>query len=338
MNDGARALLELVRAPAAVSVPGDTMAGAAAAGVRWAPGLGVASTLLYWSGMALNDWADREADALDRPERPIPSGRVAEGRALAMAAGLTGAGLAVAALSGGRRALATAGLLAGAVWAYDLRLKHTAAGPAAMATCRALDVLLGAAGRSGAAGTGARGWASALPVALAVGAHTYGISILGRAEVKGATPATVRGALATTAAATGLAAAACLPALRTKAMGPRRGEVPDRVTAVALSGEQATAADRMTAVALSGEHATAADRVTAVALLAGYAALTATAVARLRVTPGPDQVRQAVRLGILALLPLQATAVASRGRRKQAGALLAAHPVGRWLSARMATS
>jgi 4-hydroxybenzoate polyprenyltransferase len=182
-------------------------------------------------------------------------------------------------------------------------------------------VLLGAAGRSGAAGTGARGWASALPVALAVGAHTYGISILGRAEVKGATPATMRGALATTAAATGLAAAACLPALRTKAMGPRRGEGPDRP-----------------AVALSGEHATAADRVTAVALLTGYAALTATAVARLRVTPGPDQVRQAVRLGILALLPLQATAVASRGRRKQAGALLAAHPVGRWLSARMATS
>ncbi|MGP3956515.1 SCO3242 family prenyltransferase [Nonomuraea sp. 3N208] len=325
MNDGVRALLELVRAPAAVSVPGDTMAGAAAAGVRWAPGLGVASTLLYWSGMALNDWADREADALDRPERPIPSGRVAEGRALAMAAGLTGAGLAVAALSGGRRALATAGLLTGAVWAYDLRLKHTAAGPAAMAACRALDVLLGAAGRSTASepgrdGAGARGWASALPVALAVGAHTYGISILGRAEVKGATPGTVRGALATTAAATGLAAVACLPTLPAKVPGPRAGKATDRVPA---SGPRVSEA---------------ADRVTAVALLAAYATLTATAVARLRVAPGPDRVRQAVRLGILALLPLQATAVAGQGRRKQAGALLAAHPVGRWLSARMATS
>ncbi|MGW5158644.1 hypothetical protein ACWEPN_24475, partial [Nonomuraea wenchangensis] len=68
-----RALLELVRAPAALSVPGDTMAGAAAAGRRPAPGLALASVLMYWSGMALNDWSDRETDAVERPERPIPS-------------------------------------------------------------------------------------------------------------------------------------------------------------------------------------------------------------------------------------------------------------------------
>ncbi|MEU6786587.1 UbiA family prenyltransferase, partial [Nonomuraea angiospora] len=131
-----RALLELVRAPAALSVPGDTMAGAAAAGRRPAPGLALASVLMYWSGMALNDWADREADAVERPERPIPSGRVRPGAALGLAAALTGAGLATAAIAGGRRALTVAGLLAGAVWAYDLGLKRTAAGPASMAACR----------------------------------------------------------------------------------------------------------------------------------------------------------------------------------------------------------
>ena len=59
-------LAELVRAPAALTVPGDTLAGAAASGVpagaRTAL-LPVASTCLYWAGMALNDWADRDLDA-----------------------------------------------------------------------------------------------------------------------------------------------------------------------------------------------------------------------------------------------------------------------------------
>ena len=80
-------LAELVRAPAALSVPGDSLAGAAAAG--WPAGrrtalLPVASVSLYWAGMALNDWADRELDAVERPERPIPSGRVAPRTALAL--------------------------------------------------------------------------------------------------------------------------------------------------------------------------------------------------------------------------------------------------------------
>ena len=36
----------------------------------------VASSLLYLSGMVLNDVFDAEIDADERPERPIPSGRV----------------------------------------------------------------------------------------------------------------------------------------------------------------------------------------------------------------------------------------------------------------------
>ncbi|MEU4378387.1 hypothetical protein [Micromonospora echinofusca] len=47
-------LAELVRAPAALSVPGDVVAGAAAAGTlgRRTPALAAASVLLYWAGMA----------------------------------------------------------------------------------------------------------------------------------------------------------------------------------------------------------------------------------------------------------------------------------------------
>ncbi|WP_234588919.1 UbiA family prenyltransferase, partial [Micromonospora sp. MH99] len=89
---------ELVRAPAALSVPGDVVAGAAAAGTLGprTPALAGASVLLYWAGMAANDWADRELDAVERPERPIPSGRVTPTAALGLAAGLTAAGVGLA--------------------------------------------------------------------------------------------------------------------------------------------------------------------------------------------------------------------------------------------------
>ncbi len=75
-----KALVELVRAPAALTVPGDAVAGAAASG--WPFGgrrtlaLTGASVCIYWAGMALNDYADRHLDAIERPERPIPSGRI----------------------------------------------------------------------------------------------------------------------------------------------------------------------------------------------------------------------------------------------------------------------
>ncbi|WP_169949454.1 SCO3242 family prenyltransferase [Microbispora sp. H11081] len=280
-----RAWLELVRAPAALSVPGDTLAGAAAAARPARPGLAAASVLLYWAGMALNDWSDRKLDAKERPERPIPSGRISPEGALGLAVALTGAGVATAAISGGRRGFAIAGLLAGAAWAYDLRLKHTAAGPAAMAACRALDVLLGA-------GPGTR---AAAPMALAVGAHTYGITLLGRAEVDGATPATIAQSLTATGASAALAAVAC-----------RHGDTGGRLGAAAM--------------------------------IAGYLATAGRAQLALRADPDPEQVRQAVRMSILGLIPLQAAGVAGRGRFAQAAALLAALPAGRWLSAKVATS
>ncbi|MGW4725015.1 SCO3242 family prenyltransferase [Streptomyces sp. NPDC004291] len=163
-GEGLRAWSELLRVSALLSVPGDALAGAAAVGVR--PGRGTAwavgsSLCLYEAGMALNDWADRHEDAVERPHRPVPSGRVSPGAALGAAGVLTAAGLALAARAG-RPPLAVATALAATVWAYDLRLKHTAAGPAAMATARGLDLLLGAtatvsAARRGVPGVGGAG-------------------------------------------------------------------------------------------------------------------------------------------------------------------------------------
>lgn len=53
--------------------------------------------------------------------------------------------------------------LAATVWAYDLHLKHTQAGPAAMATARALDLLLGATATWGAGAKPGHSGAGALP-------------------------------------------------------------------------------------------------------------------------------------------------------------------------------
>jgi 4-hydroxybenzoate polyprenyltransferase len=185
------AFLQLVRAPAALTVFGDTVAGAAAAGKPLRGRrllLPLSSVSFYWAGMALNDWADRKLDAVERPERPIPSGRVSPDQALAVAGGLTAAGLGLARAAGGRDTLKLAIPLAAAIWAYDTVLKNTPAGPAAMATCRALDVLMGAAHNP----------KKALPSAIAVGGHTLGVTALSTGEVHGTSTRTANAALAVT--------------------------------------------------------------------------------------------------------------------------------------------
>jgi len=275
--------LRLVRAPAALTVPGDTIAGAAAAGGRPSVSAAGASVCLYWAGMALNDYADRELDAVERPERPIPSGEISPAAALAAAAGLTAAGLGLAALAG-RRALAVAIPLAASVWAYDLVLKDTGAGCASMAAARGLDVLMGAAavGRVDAA----------LPAAAIMGAHTYAVTELSRAEVSGAE----RTLPAATLAAAGVVAAAAV-----NHAGLVRNQSP---------------VDRLAATALVGTY------------LAGFGRPQLNALS----DPSAPNVRKAVGAGIHAMLPLQAALAAARGARISPLPLAVALPLVRRLS------
>ena len=201
-----RAVAELVRLPAVLSVPGDVLVGAAASGqvrdVPRAAGLAAASSCLYLAGMALNDYADREVDVVERPSRPIPSGRVTPGFALGLAGGLTAASAGLAVASDGARALKVLAPLAGTVWAYDLALKETPAAVTGMSACRALDVLMG---------SGAHGARAALPAAAVVGAHIGVTTTVSRSEVQGASPRLPRAALAATV---GVAAIAGLIAAR----------------------------------------------------------------------------------------------------------------------------
>ncbi|RCG16035.1 prenyltransferase [Streptomyces reniochalinae] len=202
----AAAWAQLLRVSALFTVPGDALAGAAAAGRVPTRGTVLAagsSLCLYEAGMALNDWADRDEDARERPERPLPSGRIHPAAALAAAGGLTAAGLALAARAG-RLPLATATALAATVWAYDLRLNRTPAGPAAMATARFLDVLLGAAAAGVAAPLPSDGAAAPRArerrvrdasrardvwgAAALMGGHTLAVTAVSRRETQGGAP------------------------------------------------------------------------------------------------------------------------------------------------------
>ncbi|MDQ0894232.1 SCO3242 family prenyltransferase [Agromyces ramosus] len=187
-------VLELVRAPAALTVLGDTMAGGYAGGGRlrrrqWL--LPVASVFLYSGGMALNDYADRTLDAVERPERPIPSGRIAPRRALGIAVACMAVGLGLAAGGGGRRALTVAVPLVGAIVSYNTVFKDTVIGPVSMAACRGLDVMMGAGGAR-----------AAVPAAAAVALHTAGVTAQSRGEVHGGSTRVAAAGLTVTSATT----------------------------------------------------------------------------------------------------------------------------------------
>ncbi|SED44523.1 4-hydroxybenzoate polyprenyltransferase [Streptomyces sp. PAN_FS17] len=360
----------LVRAPAALSVPGDVIAGAVAAGrPLGARTFGVigSSVCLYWAGMALNDYADAAVDGVERPDRPVPSGRVPRRAALAVAGGLTAAGLGLAAVAGGRRSVCAALPLAGLVWAYDLKLKSTAAGGFAMAGARVLDVLAGAVlPGSGAQPAGVALRRAAVPAAL-VGAHTGTLMALSRHEIGGA-PVRVPAATLAVSALTALAAA--VPVARSDSGSAAQGRLssaaPSRLVAqfpaslkgVAAAarlrelraapseGLRAAASERLRAPASEGLRAAASGRsrtasagtlpaaVTAGAALAYLGAYGAAQVRAVR-EPSADNVQRAVGAGILGLMPLQAALIARGGSPRVAAALGVVHPLARRLARRI---
>ncbi|QQC92335.1 SCO3242 family prenyltransferase [Streptomyces alfalfae] len=276
----ARDWAELLRLPALFTVPGDAFAGAATTGL--APNhrtlLALTSSLcLYEAGMALNDWADRAEDAVERPERPLPSGRIAPPAALAAATALTAAGLTAAARAG-RPALAVAGALAGTVWAYDLGLKHTPAGPAAMAAARGLDLLLGATATAGP--DDRRRATAALPSATALATHTLAVTVVSRREAQGGSSAAPLAALAVAGAVGRLVSGG---GLRTRAPGADTGT---RVTP---------------------------RRALRAALALAYVGTAAKPLFHAALNPSPPLTQRAVGGGIRAMIPLQAALAARSG-------------------------
>jgi 4-hydroxybenzoate polyprenyltransferase len=143
-----RAWLELTRPANVLTAVTDGLTGFAISGLEnWQglPWLLAATSGLYAGGVVLNDFFDRATDAQERPERPIPSGRVSPAAAACLGAGCLGLGVLAA-----FRVNPTAGMLAAAiavsVLAYDAWGKHYALlGPANMGLCRGLNLMLGMA-------------------------------------------------------------------------------------------------------------------------------------------------------------------------------------------------
>ncbi|MFD5346071.1 SCO3242 family prenyltransferase [Streptomyces anulatus] len=331
-----RAWAELLRVSALFSVPGDALAGAAAVGRR--PGRGTAlaigaSLCLYEAGMALNDWADRDEDAVDRPHRPIPSGRISPAAALGAAGVLTAAGLAFAARAG-RPALTVATGLAATVWAYDLHLKHTTAGPAAMAAARSLDLLLGATatatGVRAPSGTSApdnvaaaahRGLPAglpALPAALVLGAHTYGVTAVSRHETQGGSTGTPLAVLATT---TALAAAV---------LRESWGRAPGRSGTTRAEADAGPVARRLDAGPLG--KVTDPVRLLAITLTGAYLRTAGPPLLHAALNPSPPLTQRAVGGGIRAMIPLQAALAARAGAPVTALAVMGLVPLARSLA------
>src|SRR2546426_214357 len=107
-------LFELVRLPNIFTAPPDVAMGLAVSGAALtssAATLLLASACAYAGGMALNDACDATLDARERPERPIPSGRITRAGAFPVAGLLLPLCLGLAAAPGLRPVLLALGLL-----------------------------------------------------------------------------------------------------------------------------------------------------------------------------------------------------------------------------------
>lgn len=98
---------------------------------------------LYGGGVVLNDVFDARLDAIERPERPIPSGKVSLHAAAIMGGLLLLAGIILSAINSPQSAL-IAFLIALSTILYNRFAKHhKVAGPVVMGLCRGGNLLLG---------------------------------------------------------------------------------------------------------------------------------------------------------------------------------------------------
>jgi len=151
----------------------------------------LASCLIIMAGMALNDVADREVDAAERPERPIPSGKIRAKTAARVAYILMG--LAIWIIGTVKlTAILPVILLCYNVHLYNFVLKQTKYGPLSMAMCRVFNLLVGIF-----LGLGSRSFLSSLTglmlfALVSLGAYVFLVTYIARDEVKGNSPERVR--------------------------------------------------------------------------------------------------------------------------------------------------
>ncbi len=186
-------LLRLTRPANLVTAIADVLAGMAiaryflipnadASPVGW---LCLATVGLYGGGVVLNDVFDTDLDAVERPERPIPSGQVSRLTATVLGIVLLAGGIGAALLVNQQAGLVAISIAVAAV-VYDRFGKHHAMlGPLNMGLCRGLNLLLGVSILSGAVAVW--WWTGFIPIA-----YIAAITMISRGEVHGSQPVTLR--------------------------------------------------------------------------------------------------------------------------------------------------
>ena len=103
----------------------------------------LSSACLYAAGVIFNDVADRKIDRKERPNRPIPSGKITQRSAIILALLLMAISITVSYLISAVT-LIVVFILISTIMLYDFVLKNSLFGPAVMGATRVLNILLGA--------------------------------------------------------------------------------------------------------------------------------------------------------------------------------------------------
>lgn len=181
MNGKIKNILELIRLPGMFTAHADILAAFLITGAGFERTgtlifILLASSCLFSAGMALNDYFDYETDARERPQRPIPSGRVSRSRALALGIVLLCSGICFAFFAG-TRPFCISLVLGSVILLYDGLLKSLFfIGPLTMASCRYLNFLMGLSILP------FKGWAL---IPLITGSYIFGVTVLSQKEAEG---------------------------------------------------------------------------------------------------------------------------------------------------------
>ncbi|TAE29367.1 MAG: polyprenyltransferase [Cytophagales bacterium] len=186
-------LFTLTRPANLVTAVADVLAGMAIAGylnqldaapapVGW---LCLATVGLYGGGVVFNDVFDADLDAIERPERPIPSGKVSRSAAATLGTVLLAMGIGAAFMVNWLAGGLAVGIAVAAL-VYDRFGKHhNWLGPVNMGLCRGLNLLLGVSILPEQVQPWA--WVGLVPVA-----YIAAITAISRGEVHGGNTRTLR--------------------------------------------------------------------------------------------------------------------------------------------------
>jgi hypothetical protein len=100
------------------------------------------SVLLYCVGIVLNDLYDFDIDKKERPNRPLPSGKISRRSAIGLVAIFSTLAL-ILSLLVSFSTLVISSILFLTIFGYDKYLKNTHAGPLTIASARVMNILLG---------------------------------------------------------------------------------------------------------------------------------------------------------------------------------------------------